>query len=154
MMNKKIVIIALLIVVVVATVITARRVASKPAPPSWVLDQKVQKIDFKSLELVTESLSDWSGKYAPDASGRFKNPKTGEYTVVDTMICKSCGERIPLPPFVETQEMKANPLLEHEARRQGMTDYKCPKCGKPAFSSGAGGVLPGGAKTAPAPALK
>ena len=126
MNGKKIVIGAVLIAVaIVAVVVAVKRTQSRPERPAWMMDQQIQKIDIKSLEVVTKRLSDWEAKYAPDASGRFKNPKTGEYTMVEVMRCKACGQFIPKPS--EDEMLHAG---TPEERRLMVT---CPRCGKNIF---------------------
>ena len=145
MARKKIALIALLIAVIaVAAVFTVKRIRTelKNAPRSLVVDQKFEKIDMKSLEIFAETNNDWKGKYAPDASHRYKNPKTGEYTVVETMKCASCGQTIPEPqippellPKHEPGQPRAkgvNPAMA-AAMEQTLRNYKCPKCGKNAW---------------------
>ena len=153
MEGKKIAICALLIAVaIVATVIAVKRFTSGPTPPSWLLDQRVEKIDRKTLELVTESVRDWSGKYAPDASGRYKNPKTGEYTMVGVMKCAACGQFILPPDYsaayakneagptpaaaVSGLKGKTPPMrfdVDAVKMREIRRGYRCPKCGKSPF---------------------
>ena len=94
----------LLAIIVIAAVFAVRRVSSKPAMPDWLLDKQVEKIDIKSLEVVSALYGDWQGKYAPDSSGRCKSPKNGEYTMVDVIKCNACGQLIPnvqIPPEVQ-----------------------------------------------------
>ena len=127
MEGKKIATSAILIAIaIVAVAFAVKRITGGPKPPTWVLDEQVQKIDTKSLELVKEPVRDWEGKYAPDASGRCKNPKTGEYTLVDPMTCGVCGQLIPA--------MQIPPNLQDDARiafiMKFQRDYKCPRCGK------------------------
>ena len=62
-------------------------------------NKKLDMIDMKTLEIFSEMFANWEGKYEPmpDAPDHFKNPKTGEYTVVAAMKCASCGQLIPKP---------------------------------------------------------
>jgi rRNA maturation protein Nop10 len=128
MESKKIVILTVLIaVVIVAAVLTVKRTTSGPAVPAWVMDQQVEKIDIKSLEVITARLGDWDGKYAPDASGLWKNPKTGEYTMAGVMKCAACGQLIPVPQQAAGKGTAPGTMATPQ------TDYKCPRCGKNAF---------------------
>ena len=139
-------------VVVVTSVIAVLPTMRGPQPPAWVLDQQVQKIDYKTLELAKESRRDWMGKYAPDASGRYKNPKTGEYSMVDAFHCRACGKLIPLPEVPPELRMRRGPPPAtsggHKAAAlagppagadpvasliQLQQNYKCPRCGKCPF---------------------
>jgi hypothetical protein len=157
----------LVVVIVVAVVITMKRTGNE-APPAGAFgtetaSKKMDKIDMKTLEVFSELPSDWSGKYAPDASGRYKNPKTGEYTVVDAMRCASCGQLIPVPEIPADQlppppaKGPARSLADIGARQKygaakglamlkARQSYICPRCGKPAFgvagTAGAEGTTP------------
>jgi hypothetical protein len=150
----------LVVVIVIAVVITMKR-TSNEAPPQAVAtlataNVKIDKIDMKTLEVFSELPADWKGKYAPDASGHYKNPKTGEYTIVEAMKCASCGQLIPVP------EIPADQLPPPPAERGAVTargniadrqkyamarglamlkvrqEYKCPRCGKSAFRAEGG----------------
>jgi hypothetical protein len=153
MEGKKVVIGAvLIIVVIVAVVFTAKRMAGGPQPPAAVWGQQVQKIDLKTSEFVTASIGDWTTKYKADAMGRYKNPKTGEYTMVDPIKCAACGQEIP-PPDYSSAYTHAQPTAPAAAASNGLPppigardlgvdigavekikhDYRCPKCGKSPF---------------------
>ena len=125
--RKNIVIAAVaLAIIVVGAVITVKRTANKPQPPQWMLDQKVEKIDVKTMEIVTERYGDWEGKYAPDASHLYVNPQTGKHTVANTLKCASCGALIPEAQIPDS--VKGWP-----AKIRFLNAYLCPKCGKPAY---------------------
>ena len=139
---KQIALIVLLIVVIfVAALIAVKRTHSEIAPTAMAFtDVKEDKIDVKSLEIFTETIGDWQGKYAPDASGRNKNPKTGEYTVVDTMKCAYCGQIIPVTQFppeliIKTPKGQRGSMPSRAVLKKiqdFQLKYICPKCGHPA----------------------
>jgi hypothetical protein len=139
--RKKIAIAVLLIAAIaVAVAVTVRRVRSelKARPPTLQVDRKFPKIDVKSLEVFWETTSDWATQYAPDASGRYKNPATGEQTMVDVMKCASCGQLIPLPQLSPGASalppgQEAGRHSAAAARAALLRDYICPKCGKHAW---------------------
>ena len=147
---KQIALIVLLIVVIfVAALIAVKRTHSGMEPVAMAFtDLKETKIDMKSLELFTETISEWEGKYAPDASGCYKNPKTGTYTVVKTMKCAYCGEVIPEPQLPPELVIKTPPgkrgSMPSRAILKKIADFQlkyiCPKCGHPA-------LIPKGAET-------
>jgi len=83
------------------------------------------RIDSKSLELITQTIGEWQKLGRED--GKYKNPKTGEYTMVSVMECASCGAKIPRP------EMSG---MKEEERFRILKDYQCPKCGGPASALG------------------
>ena len=129
--GKKTVVSALLLaVIIVAVVIAVKRNMSKPEMPDWRQNQQIERIDIKSFEVITERQGDWDGKYAPDASGRYKNPKTGEYTMVGVMKCAACGQFIPNLQIPAELRGKPVPMATMEKLK---SEYKCPKCGKNPF---------------------
>jgi hypothetical protein len=142
---KKIGITVLLLAVIAAAVVfTVRRARSQLQTPTMVVDQKFPKIDVKSLEVFWETNSDWATKYAPDASGRWKSPGTGEHTIVNAMTCMSCGQLIPVPQYpASANPPKSMPIQEKRgamsasevgaAGRELLSNYICPRCGKHAW---------------------
>ena len=79
-MKKLVAMAVLVVVIVVAVVIVVKRTSNEAPPMTAEADKTLDMIDMKSLEVFSETPADWNGKYAADASGRHKNPKTGEYT--------------------------------------------------------------------------
>jgi len=152
-MKMKVVAAALLIAVIAAAVIFGViQVRNQLKGPTTYLDMKFQKIDMNSYEVFAETRSDWTTEYAPDASGHYKNPKTGAYTMVDMMKCASCGQPIPVPhvpPEVFSRASLAKYTPPPDSRRGPPPEvlsrmaaaaawestYKCPRCGKNAFPS-------------------
>jgi rRNA maturation protein Nop10 len=143
---KKTALMALLVAVTAAAAVVAvKRVQSEINGPPLLMDRKFDKIDVNSLEIFSETLRDWTTKYAADASGRCKNPRTGEYTMVDTMKCASCGQIIPVPqipadlgPSPELVKARGRGFAKEilalmNAKEEFLRNYKCPKCGKNAF---------------------
>ena len=118
----------LFIVIVLAVVIGVKRTSGLPPPPDWLLDQQVQKIDCKTLDLFTEKNRDWFGKYAANPAGFYKNPKTGTHTMTDTMICSECGQLIPIPDCASSRVMKGDEAMAEIARIEKA--YMCPRCRK------------------------
>jgi hypothetical protein len=119
--SKKIgILVALIVVVVVAIVISARRagIGVTAAMPQGQRQQQLELIDSKTLELISMPIADWE-KQGRQATG-VKNPHTGTYTMVATMICRACGEKIPaLDPKKHGDYDPATAV--------------CPRCGKNPF---------------------
>ena len=79
--------------------------------------QPMELIDVETLELITQPLNKWeSNGKAPE---RFKNPKTGKYTMTYPMRCRLCGEKIPLPDNPEA----------YTAIGGTAPEYVCTRCG-------------------------
>jgi rRNA maturation protein Nop10 len=135
-------VVGLVVVIVIAAVLALRRTSSQPGSEAVkgaaqeAAGMKTDKIDNKTFEIFSETLADWEGKYAPDAEGHYKNPKTGEYTVVAIHKCASCGELIPSPdsPGGPPKGKGAGLTTWRNEREQFLLDYKCPKCGKNAYT--------------------
>ncbi len=151
-MKKLVAMAVLVVVIVVAVVIVVKRTSNEAPPMTAEADKTLDMIDMKSLEVFSETPADWNGKYAADASGRHKNPKTGEYTIVEAMKCASCGQLIPRPEIPADQLPPAPPGMQKGFVRGGnrggtsnylqakamvmmkiLRDYKCPRCGKNAW---------------------
>ena len=124
MSSKQILIAVVTVIVIVVAGVWLTRSMRGPGMSGQVAGQVAKKIDYKSMETVSLPLGKWMdlyyGKY-----NLYKNPKSGEYTMVDTIKCRSCGAEIPEMPLTEEFAKKG-----HDAVQQAMTDYKCPKCGK------------------------
>ena len=122
-MGNKLILLAVVIVIVAAGIWMGRSMRA-PKMPDWVANELVKKIDYKTQEIVALPLGQWVGLY----SGKYnlyKNSKTGEYTMVGIIKCRSCGAEIPEMPLTEELANKG-----HDVVHQAMADYKCPKCGK------------------------
>ena len=144
MTRRQTVLVALLIAVIAAAgVFAGLRVWNEIKGPSVGAEFKFEKIDMKSYEVFGETNSDWQTKYTPDASGHWKNPKTGEYTLTYMMKCASCGRPIPMPQLpaelrpktASGRPSRADTEAIAEAMHQYELIYKCPLCGKNAFET-------------------
>ena len=76
----------------------------KHKPPNWVLDTMEEKIDCQTFETVTLPISKWCKLGAKGPC--YKNPKTGNYTMVSVIVCRSCGEKIPVAGHASGSEVK------------------------------------------------
>jgi rRNA maturation protein Nop10 len=145
--KKALAIVVLVAVIVLAVVFALRRNSSSElqekmqAGQRSVLNQKEDKIDLKTSEIITETVADWSSKYAPDSSGHWKNPKTGEYTMERVLKCASCGAEIPYPdmPTKPTEKGRLGLAKLEQEQERILAEYICPKCGKNAYLSSGGG---------------
>jgi predicted RNA-binding Zn-ribbon protein involved in translation (DUF1610 family) len=110
-----------------------------PTPPEWVLRQPAEKIDETSFKLITKTLGEW--ERLGRRKGKYKNPETGEYTMVDVMVCAACGQKIPLPVVPGIALPKRGDASGHPSSHLGaiqeiLRNYKCPKCGALASEHG------------------
>ena len=85
--------------------------------PKAVLDKPIEYVDEITLEAITLPRQKWVG---PNEKARFKNPKTGAFTMGFPLVCGSCGAKIaePVLPF------------DPDAAQAAMRKFQCPKCGK------------------------
>lgn len=115
-MNKKKIIkaIGLVILAIIVVVWGLRHVGiiGGAEPPNWVTAELIEKIDPESGEVVTKPLGEWR-ELRNEKTGKYKNPKTGDYTMVTPMVCPNCKVKIPVPEPPENE-----------------WTYKCPRCGK------------------------
>jgi len=92
--TKKIVtVVALIVVIVVAVVYIAKRGLGRATakPPDRVMAQIVQKVDEETHEFFDLSRAEWEKLGSRD--GKYKNPKTGTYTIVPSIVCQHCRKR-------------------------------------------------------------
>ena len=130
MEGKKIavaVVLAAFIGLVVYTIVKKNMVGAKP--PDFVLQQKMEKIDQKTLTLITKTLGEW--EHLGKKGDRYKNPETGEYTMMDAITCASCGAKVPAPDYSILYADPNKPVTPPDIH-QFREAYLCPKCGKQA----------------------
>jgi hypothetical protein len=158
-MGKKIVLVVLLLAVAVLLFrILGKRAGmfASQEPPQWVQGQHLRLIDTKTLEVIELPTGEWY-KLGRNELFRYKNPKTGQYTMAAIMICRNCGAEIPkppLPPLVNAlaREAEKNPALKPELdeAQSDLNNFVCPKCGKsPYVGRGPGSAAPRNEKSAP-----
>jgi len=133
--------VVLLVVIIAIAIFLGRRFGCGGVkPPAEVAGRPVEKIDLETLEVIGLPAQRWKSLGAQD--NKFKNPKTGKYTMVNVATCKKCGKKIPHPswqfPPIPTErgshtvEEIDRIIAEALARRaEILRDYKCPICGEP-----------------------
>jgi len=122
--------VALVLIAAGAAFFGSRFLLLRNRPPEWVRGLQIERIDIETLETISLPHGRWEtlGKVG-DKFPRYKNPKTGRYTMVDVMTCSSCGQKIPvfIPPEGETNPDRILTLA---------LQYKCPRCGARAAVEG------------------
>ena len=119
--TKKVVVAVVLALIIVGAIIlivkTARGSRTVKLPPQ-IRDKQVERMDEKTFQIVSRSLGEWNK--IERKNGRYMNPETGEFNMVEIVTCQACGERVPAPfsfPF--------------SGSLQGiMAAHICPKCGE------------------------
>lgn len=128
-------IVVLLVVIVLAAVLIAKKSDRFGGPkiPDWLKQEKREKIDSQSGELVTLTFDEW--RKLGHEGGKYKSPKTGSYTMVVPITCAACGEKIVPPEFPNPPEGDdPDGMQKHEeATMKVREEFKCPKCSKPAY---------------------
>lgn len=105
------------------------RLTAGPRLPEWALDMAESKIDMETLERKTLKNREWLK--LGSRGGKFKNPKTGKYTMVPIIVCDHCGQAIPFPMVKDPKEVaRLGPQRESEFWAEVARDYVCPRCGK------------------------
>jgi len=98
--GKKTVAVAVLLIVIVGAVgLMIRGRTARTTPTDEVLRHSTEMIDRETCELMTRKVGEWRAD--GEENGKYKNPKTGKFTMVEPIKCASCGEKIPpvdLPP--------------------------------------------------------
>ena len=112
------VVLVLIIVGAVMLIVKTVRPSRTVELPDWKSGEKVERIDEKTFQIVTRTLGEWMK--IERKNGRYMNPETGEFNMVEIVTCQACGERVPAPfsfPF--------------SGSLQGiMAAHICPKCGE------------------------
>jgi len=118
----------LLLAIIIAGIALIWKSVRKGAPrrPDYVMDYEIEKIDEKTLQVLVLKAREWED--LGERNGKYKNPNTGEYTMVPTMRCDSCGGTIPM------HEIYADRALQtHENLVKAYNEYMCPLCGEHAL---------------------
>lgn len=143
MTPKKIIVMVGLVAIIILSVyfgIISRLGPSKP--PDWVSEQPFELIDTKTGELMTRTLGEWESSGTKD--GKYKNPDTGEFTIVFPIVCESCKQKVVGPPGMPVADPNMGGKAYAEAQKKAMElklEYTCPRCGRPVISGG--GFSPG-----------
>jgi len=130
--GKKIAAIVVLLVVIVAVVAyTIKKRDAPPSPPDSVKQRTMQRIDSKTDAVIVKTLAEWDKLGHKD--GKYRNPETGEYTMVRSWTCRSCGKVIPAPELpmssVEGRGAKPGAMDPHDVT----ASHVCPACGGSPF---------------------
>lgn len=120
--------VGLIVVIAFAVWLIARNTGSGGGPDiDKVKATKVKLVDENPpYDVIEKTLGEWEKDGKKD--GKYKNPTTGEYTMVPFMTCMACGAQIPAvtPP----PEAKTNPIN----LGKWQATITCPKCGKSPFA--------------------
>jgi len=125
----------LLIVILVALYFGIKKsgiTGKGPKAPASVLAQKFTRIDTKPpYKIVELTFSEWQ-KLGPDSAGRYKDPETKEYTIVEPITCASCRKMIPVVQYpADVLALTGDARLDKQMQLRN--EYKCPLCQKPAY---------------------
>ena len=140
--KKIITVVVLLAIIVVVVVFGIKRMnIGGPKPPEFYFTEQVQKIDLESKEIFTLTRREWLKRRLKDGK-KFKNPNTGEYTVVSAIKCPGCGKLIPsIEHLLPARKIDSTAPDFEEARRvldlekdKITSEYKCPECGMRVYS--------------------
>lgn len=152
--GTKIAVIVILVVIIVGggVFVVKRIIGGEPKQPKEVLGRLVEKMDSESLESVTLPFGKWKRLGYKD--GKYKNPKTGDYSMDRVAICAACGEKIPMPGGTTSTKPSGDemdPSEAAQARRDRVRESRCPRCGELAAPSGVA-IRPGrGPESSPRP---
>jgi hypothetical protein len=130
--NRQVLWAAVLAVVAIAAVgFAVWKVTRGPEVPELVRNRTTEMVDVETLQVFALKPAEWL-KLGSQGT-RYKNPKTGKYTMATARICKACGAKIPFPdiPPAPEQDDRGGSGLAEWMRQRGeiLAKYKCPKCG-------------------------
>ena len=124
----------LIILVLVAVAVAVGILGYKKAEfggvkmPHEFLDRPMEYIDIETGELMTLSVGKW--QKLGRQGWKFKNPDTGEFTMVSPIVCRSCGEKVPPLNMPEPDGANEKAAMEYD---KAMRAYMCPQCGRRAY---------------------
>jgi len=125
--KKPVSIIVLLIVIAGAITFIVKRVGRpKVVMPERVKQMPMKRIDCETLEIIELSTKEWM-KLGPNKDYRWKNPKTGKYTMTMLATCVACGKTIPM--FFPDFEKMNDPKTRSKEVQDFLQRYSCPHCG-------------------------
>lgn len=126
LLKSKAAMIALFVIAAAAALVALSRIGllgGDANPPNWVNQEMVERIDVKTLEVISLPLGKW--QELGNRDGLFQNPKTGAYTMAGAMTCPHCKATIP--------NIMSAPALSTASASPERTAL-CPKCGKNPFA--------------------
>jgi len=129
---RKILTISVLLLVIIGVIgfhVSRERLRNRP--PKWERGRMVEMIDAVSGELISMPAEYWRKNEGEGVL--YRNPKTGDYTVVEVTRCPSCGEKVPRRRMLQEGETMDLPedMPEHMRRWFLKTTWNtiCPHCG-------------------------
>ena len=151
--SKKIVFAVVLIMIIVFAIVwISRRGGGRGTieRPNELTGQMEEKIDARSGKIFTKTMGEWEKLDYSHMGYVWKNPETGEFTVVNIITCPHCGERIP-DRLRTVKEIMDPAAMEPQAQVAAAQAYTCPKCGGKPLLPGppSGGPMGGSAAGAP-----
>ncbi len=128
--GTKIIAIVVLIVAVVAFVwwrLSSTEVVGGVKPPPEIRNRTVRMIDEKTLKVREIPNSELKELYNEELA-KWKNPDTGEFTMVTVKVCDSCGKEAPRVVFPPS-EFEGLSQLEADMKKERMKrEAICPHC--------------------------
>jgi len=133
---KKIVIVIVCLVVIGAVIAFIVRSSSSPESiaqeePEALQGLKYSRIDLVTNETITLTRAEWN-KLGHNKNHVWKNPKTGEYTMVDIATCVQCGKPVPSMVLDWETVMEGSRETQEERRAEfhrAWEESECPHCG-------------------------
>ena len=146
--GKKFAVIAILLVVIVIAIVWVGKWQFRGAEaPEWFTEemaqQEVEMIDEGTNETMTKTRREW--EELGRREGKYKNPDTGEFTMLAAMVCPACLKKIPVPVPPHGEKPTREEMIAFD---QVLREYACPKCGARGFL---GPGAAGGSFTPPLP---
>ena len=128
--GTKIIVVVVLIVAVVAFVwwrLSSTEVVGGPKPPTEVRNRPRKMVDEKTFEVIERTKPEWDELYSEELD-RWRNPDTGEYTIVPGIKCDSCGKLVPVKKLSEEEKEGLSEEQIGMRSEQLMRQYVCPHC--------------------------
>ncbi len=121
-----------IVLVIAVWAIRAYRVNVGQAEAREIFEGRVdERICEETLEIMSMPRGQWIALGCND-DNKFKNPKTGKYTMMEVARCESCREKIPLVVIQVPEGMTLNQAMVYIMQEE--RKLICPKCGKPVYA--------------------
>ena len=102
------------------------------AKPLEVRARMFLLIDENSFEVIERTKPEWDELYSEELA-KWKNPATGEFTMVPAKKCGSCGEIVPRVVFPPAEFEGLSGLQADFKKERMQAEYRCPLCGGPVY---------------------
>ncbi len=133
--GKKALVVIVILALVVAIAVWVMRSGSSEKGSEDARDifnrKPMELVCEETLEVITKPRGEWI-ELGCSEENKYKNPKTGNYTMMTPMKCESCGEKIPLVVIEAPEGLDDEATIRYIENKE--RELICPRCKKPVYS--------------------